>query len=352
MVKDEALMDSILAIGPIQYVRPTRIGEEENKKIEKTKSGVSEVHPFIVVPGIVSSRQNYEGLLLKGFDHTSGLDHVSPFIQQGEMIQFSDSTASRDILLSEQTASRMNFGVGDRLVVHFILDEEQVKRAFTVSGIYRTGLEEYDRRFALVDMRILQQVLEWDSNMVSGLEIFIDHLPDLSLLNEYIYFEKLPGNLYSESIETKFYQIFEWLELQDINEQVIIALMIIVAIINMATALLIFVLERTRMIGILKALGASNWSIRRIFLYNAGEIVIKGLIAGNLLALTLCFLQMKTGILKLREQDYYLSEVPIEFNIPAILYINMGTIAITLLFLVLPSALVSKIEPVKAIQFS
>ena len=182
--------------------------------------------------------------------------------------------------------------------------------------------------------------------------MYVDDLDDAVLLNEYIYFEKLPRNLYSQSIQSKFYQIFQWLELQDINEHVLILLMVLVAVINMITAVLIFVLERTEMIGLLKSVGASDWSIRKIFLHNAAEVIIKGMIIGNVLALALCFIQLKTGVFKLSEAEYYLDAVPISFDWWMILLINVGTVLVTLLFMIIPTWIVSRVDPVKALRFS
>lgn len=353
ITKDRALIDAILSIGSIYYERPrTFIDEGTSTGAKASVGGVDRVETYTIVPAIISAGDQFEGILLKGLESEYQWSNLLPFVRSGELITYNDSTASRDIVISEQTASRLKFQVGDPLIVNFVLDGEQIKRRFTVSGIYKTGLEEYDSRFALVDNRILQEVLQWAPDQVSGLEVFIDDLDDLQLLNEYIYFEKLPGNLYSESIRNKFYQIFEWLELQNINERVIIILMVLVAVINMITALLIFVLERTEMIGVLKSLGATDWSIRRIFLYNAAIIIIKGLIIGNVLAFSLCLIQRYTGVLKLSEKEYYLSTVPIEFNISAIILINIGTIVMTIVFLILPSIVVSKISPVKAVKFN
>lgn len=353
ITKDLQLIDTIESITKIDYERPrTLIDKSEMKGPQKSKGGVSRVETYTIVPAIISANDQFEGILLKGLEKDYNWSNLQPFLKKGKLVSYQDSSASRDIVISEQTASRLGFEVGDGLVLNFVLEGEQIKRRFNVSGIYKTGLEEYDRRFALVDNRILQEVLQWSPDQVSGLEIYIDDLHDLQLLNEYIYFELLPGNLYSESIRNKFYQIFEWLELQNINEQVIIILMVLVAVINMITALLIFVLERTEMIGVLKSLGATDWSIRRIFLYNASIIIVKGLLIGNALAFFLCLLQRYTGILKLSEKEYYLSTVPIEFNIPAIILINIGTIVVTILFLILPSIVVSKISPVKAVRFN
>jgi lipoprotein-releasing system permease protein len=212
-------------------------------------------------------------------------------------------------------------------------------------------LEEYDRKFALCDIRQVQNLLGWESNQVAGFEIWLDDLRDLDLYNQYIYDEVLPPELLAVSIRDKFPSIFEWLELQDYNEVVILSLMLAVAIINMITALLVLVLERTNMIGILKALGAANSRIRQIFLYHAAVITLLGMFWGNLIGLGFCFLQDKFHFIQLNEADYYLSYAPVKINWLAVTGINLGTLAITLIFLLLPSLVVSSISPVRAIRF-
>ena len=196
-------------------------------------------------------------------------------------------------------------------------------------------------------------MLDWTESEVAGFEVFIDNIDDLDAYTEYVYLEELPAttDLFAESIREKFPNIFEWLDLQDINEVVILALMLVVSIINMITALMILILERASMIGILKALGYSNWGIRKIFLYYASWIILVGLFWGNLIGLGLCFLQEKFGIIQLSEADYYLSVAPIELHFWTILGLNLLTMTVTLIFLVLPSYLVSRISPVKAIRF-
>lgn len=350
--KDKELVDSLLNISSVTYARPASFDSgDEISSIEQSKGGISHVEAFTVVPGIVMDKTQFEGLLLKGLDQNYDVDRIQDFVKSGSFIDFNSEKGSRDMMISQYTARRMNFEVGQKVNVSFILDEVSIERQFTISGIYNTGLEEYDRRFALVDMRVLQDLLGWSTDQVSGLEVFVDDLDDLTLINDFIYFELLPPATYSETVRTKFSEIFEWLELQNVNERVIIFLMILVALINMITALMIFVLERTRMIGVLKALGSTNWSVRKIFLYNAGEIIIKGVLIGNAIAIVLCLIQKYTGVFKLNETDYYLSQVPIEFNLWSMFLINAGTILVVLLFMLIPSLIITQITPVKTIQF-
>ena len=318
----------------------------------QTKGGVSHVQVFAVKPGIIKSKSQIEGILLKGVGKDFNWQFMRQYLQEGDTLTLSDTTMSSQILISRQTANRLKVGVGDDFIVHFIQGGNQLKRRFEIAGIYKTGLEEYDKVFALVDIRQIQLLLGWQPDEVGGFEVFVDDIDDLIPITNYIYQEQLPNNLYAETIREKLPEIFEWLDLQDINEVVILSLMVIVAIINMITALLILILERTNMIGTLKALGSSNWNIRRIFLFYAAYIVIVGLFWGNLIGLGLCVLQDQFEFIKLSEENYYLAVAPVEIQFWSVLLINIGTLVVTLVFLIVPSYLVTNISPVKAIRFN
>ncbi|MEZ5038270.1 MAG: FtsX-like permease family protein [Saprospiraceae bacterium] len=324
---------------------------QEVQRVEKSKGGIRHIQTFAIMPGIITVKKEMEGIYLKGVGKDFDWQFMNDYIKEGTKLNVTDSIRSREILISQQTSNRLKVGVQDSFIVNFIVNKEAVRLKFFVAGIYKTGLEEYDRQFALVDIRQIQRLMGWKETEVSGFELFIDDLDDMVPMADYIYMEKLPHNLYAESIRAKRSEIFNWLDLQDINEVVILGLMVIVAIINMVTALLILILERTNMIGILKALGASNWKIRRIFLYHAALIIGAGLFWGNLIGLGLCYLQDKFEIVKLSEADYYLSVAPVEINMWLVLFLNIGTLLVTLLFLIIPSFLVTRISPVKAIRF-
>jgi lipoprotein-releasing system permease protein len=220
-----------------------------------------------------------------------------------------------------------------------------------VAGIYKTGLEDYDKKFAFAPLAEVQKLLGWDPDEVGEIEVYVDHVDDAAIINEYIYLEELPAQLYSQTIRQRFPNIFEWLDLQDMNEMVILGLTLIVAIINMISALLILILERTSMIGILKALGSRNWDIQKVFLYHAAWIIAQGLIIGNVLGLGICWIQDKYKVITLPEADYYLSYAPVLVRWHDVLLLNVGTIVLILLFMVIPSLLVMRIKPVAAIQF-
>jgi lipoprotein-releasing system permease protein len=316
-----------------------------------TRGGIRHVQSFAHKPGIIRTKTALEGILLKGVGADFDWNNLQPYLLEGRAIALGDTAASRDILISRQTADRLQIGVGDKFVVHFVKEDQQLRRLFQVCGIYKTGLEEYDRKFALCDIRQVQNLLGWQPNQVAGFEIWLDDLRDLDVYNQYLYEEVLPNDALCVSIREKFPAIFEWLELQDLNEFVILGLMLAVAIINMITALLVLVLERSTMIGILKSLGERNGRIRQVFLYHAAVITLTGMFWGNVLGLGFCWLQDRFRFIQLKESDYYLSYAPVRFDWVSIVSINVGTLLVTLIFLILPSLAVTRISPVKAIQF-
>lgn len=351
---DQELVSALKEIRGVDYIdHPSILGRTyENITFDKTtKGGIKHIQAFVLKPGIIQTKDQIEGIIVKGVGADFDWDFLREYLLAGQVLSPPDSSSGRKILISKQTADRLHLDVGDKLILHFIQGSEQIKRRFEVCGIYKTGLEEYDKKFALADLGDIQEVLGWQKNQVAGFEIFVENIDDLDIIAEFIYYNLLPNDLYSETIREKFPAIFEWLALQDLNESVIIGLMLVVAIINMITTLLILILERTNMIGILKALGANNWGIRKIFLYYAAYIIGIGLFWGNLAGIGFCLLQKHFEILKLSEADYYISVAPVSLDFCSILFLNIGTLLITVLFLVIPSWLVTRITPVKAIRF-
>jgi len=343
---DEELKAEIASIGSLEYT------QGDSKEQRSTKGGVRNVSPYITLPSILRSKeQELEAMILKGINAEYDQGNFSEYLLEGAFPSLSDSLPSREILISQQTAKRLRLQLGDKVIIHIFKNEAPVKRQFKVCGIYRTGLEEYDRKFALIDLRIIQDLLGWRRDQVGGYEIFIDVVDDAEPIADYLHSELLSNNLYPETIQEKHRSIFEWLEFQDINERVILLLMIIVALINMSTALLILILERTKMIGVLKTLGMGNVHIRAVFIYNALYILLLALFLGNLLGLAIAFLQSEFGFLKLDEESYYLSQVPIHFDLSAIFYINVGTILLTLLVMIIPTYLITKIDPTRILRF-
>lgn len=337
----------------LTYTEPrTFLGfEMDGEQTVHSRGGIHHIQVTAHKAGIIRTKTALEGILLKGVAADFDWENLKPYLLEGRPIQLSDTAPSRDILISRQTADRLQVGVGDKFVVHFVKEGQQLKRLFQICGIYKTGLEEYDRKFALCDLRQVQNLLGWRADQVAGFEVWLDDLRDLDLYNEFIYNEILPENLLCTSIREKFPAIFEWLQLQDYNEVVILGLMIMVAIINMITALLVLVLERTNMIGILKSLGMANGPLRRIFLIHAARITAWGMFWGNLIGLGFCWMQDRWHFIRLNEADYYLAYAPVKFEWLTLVGLNLGTLGVILLFLILPSFVVARVEPVRAIQF-
>ncbi len=352
--KNEKHFGDIKEIRQIEYQADAKIlGMTIHGKVSDkiTNGGVKGVHSYIILPGLLSTKQNFHGMLLKGIDDKYDWERIKTFITTGNKINFLKDTASSDLLLSKNISEKLNIKPGDKVILSFIRDNQQIKRRFQVCGIYNTGLEEYDKRFGLVDIRKLQEILTWPESDVQGMEIVLDDFRDMDVITDYIYYEILPQQYFAESIRSKFPSIFEWLNLQDINEKIILQLMVIVAIINMITVLLILILERTQMIGILKSLGMHNWMIRKIFLYNAGYIIFYGLLIGNFLGISMALLQKHFQFIKLDEANYYLSTAPIQINWTTIMMLNTGTFLITVVALIFPTLLVTRITPVRALRF-
>jgi len=332
---------------PVSVLGYEMIGKYKSKR---TEGGVKHVQPFVWVAGIIKTKREFGAIQLKGVDENFDWETFPDFMVEGEKLDLSGEE-NNGLIVSKVTAKAMQLKVGQRVQVSTLRENEELKRVFVIKGIYNTGLEEYDKRFAIADSRKIQNMLDWDEDEVSGIEVFIEDIADLDLINEYIYNEILPARLYSETIRTKFPSIFEWLKLQDINEDLLLWLMLIVAIINMITALLILILERTHMIGLLKALGSTNWQIRKIFVYNAAYIIFFGLVIGNMLGLGICFIQDQTHFITLDEASYYLSYAPVQFNWGSVLLINVFCFLTTVLFLVLPTYIITNINPVKTLRF-
>ena len=355
--KNQTFYPSLKDVGQIEYFgNPKFLGMEiDGVPTEQfSKGGIRHIQVYALQPGIIQTKGVIEGIILKGVDKEFEWSFMKKFLQEGTIINFQDTIDqnNRPIIISQQTAERLKVKLGDQFRIVFIRENSQLKRRFQVQGIYKTGLEEYDKRIAIVDIDVIQQLMGWDTDQVGGFEIFLEDINDLPVFREYIYYEVLPNRLTGESIRDKFPAIFDWLEFQNINERIIIVLMILVSIINMITALMILIIERTNMIGILKAMGSTDWNIRKIFLYHAALIIGMGLLWGNILGIGICLLEDYFHFITLTEENYYLSYAPINLNWWTILLLNSGTIAITLIFLVIPTFLVTKISPIKAIRFN
>jgi lipoprotein-releasing system permease protein len=315
-----------------------------------TFRNVRHIQVFANKAGIIKTSDQIEGIIMKGVGRDFDWDFFRKYLVKGETFITTDSLESRKILISAQTAGRLSLDTGDVINVYFIQNPPRVRR-LEVSGIYNSGLEEYDKYYALVDIRQVQRLNDWDDTLVSGFEVYLDDVSRLHETSYNIYYDALGPYLTSQTIDEIYPNIFDWLSLQNTNEIIILALMALVAAINMITCLLILILERTNMIGILKALGAENKSIRRIFLYKASYILALGLLAGNIIGIGICLLQKYFHIIRLPEESYYVSVAPVEINLSHVILLNAATFLICMIALLLPTILAGRITPVKAIRF-
>lgn len=349
----DSYVHQIKDIKQVAYQKPIEVlgnDKNENYKQLKTKGGVRQVQPFIIMPGLLESKTGFEGVLFKGIDTSYDWHGMQRFITSGP--SNIEALAEDEIVISKIIANKLDLMVNKSIILSFVRDRNTVKRKFTVAAIYNTGLEEYDKRFVIGNMNKIQELLGWKDNEVAGIEVFCDYIDDSPVINDYLYNSILPNNMYSERIQQKFPGIFEWLKLQDINEKVILQLMTIVAIINMMTVLLILILERSNMIGVLKAIGASNWSIQKIFLYYAAVIIGFGLLIGNAAGIGIALIQKHFKILKLDEANYYLDTAPIALDWIQIVIINAFVFLLIILFLIVPTFIINRVKTIDIIRFS
>lgn len=315
------------------------------------------IQEFATKAGIIKSGTDIQGVVLKGIGSDFDWTFFRNYIIKGSTFTVTDTARTNKVLISRYIANLLNLNVDDEFIMYFIQDPPRMRR-FEVSGIYETSLEEFDRTFVLADIKHIQRLNDWDDNQISGFEITVNdfrHLDDITydVMNTVGYgFEDDGSRLKVVNINEKYPQIFDWLNLQDMNVLIILLLMLIVAGVNMVAGLLILILDRTNMIGILKALGAVNVSIRKIFMYQSGFLIIKGLFWGNMIGLGICLVQKYFQIIKLDQTSYYLTAVPVNLNLYQLLGLNFITCIVILFILIIPSLVISRISPVKAIKFN
>ncbi|AOW20032.1 ABC transporter permease [Urechidicola croceus] len=314
--------------------------------------GVDRVQVFATKAGIIRTETDFEGVIVKGVGSDYDWSFFKEYLVDGQLPIYTDKRSS-EVLLSQYIADRMQFKVGDEFNTLFLKEDTSRPpsiRVFKVVGIYNSGFQDFDENIMIVDIKRVQQLNNWELNQVGGFEVFVTDFEQIAEKNNLIYSE-IPSNLNTQAIVHKFPGIFEWIKLFDNNILLIIVIMVFVAGINMITALLVLILERTQMIGILKALGSSNWSIRKIFLYNASHLIVRGLFWGNLIGISILLIQYYFGVIKLNPETYYVKEAPVYFSIGYVLLLNIGTLVLCLIMLIIPSWMVTKISPVKAIKF-
>lgn len=314
------------------------------------QSGIQAIYPVISRPGIIKANEELEGIVFKGVDETYDFNYLKKHLIKGTLPGVGDSLRKREIMISKAVANKMNLDTGDIARVYFIHEPIRVIPC-TITGIYETGLEENDQVFIIGSLREMQRIFAQKRPEITHYELVTKDFSQLKQINQKLN-RQLPQALNAESLVQLNPQIFDWLGYLDQNILIILTLMIIVACINMMTALLILIIERTNMIGILKALGSNSALIKRIFLNHAAYILFLGLLFGNVFGIGLCLIQDHFKLLTLEQETYYLSYVPISLKWEHVVAVNTGTIVLCMIALLLPARLVNRIEPVKAIKFN
>jgi lipoprotein-releasing system permease protein len=346
----------------VQHFEPFKVSIAEEypilrndtaENLMRTNKDVKYVQAFATKSAILRSTETIEGILFKGVEKDYHFDGVEPFRVKGKWPVIGDSSGySTEIMISQYIADQLKLDVGQQVIIYFIQEgqEQPRTRKLTISGIYKTGIEVYDRTYVIGDMGLIQRLNNWQPGTIGGYELVLHDYNKMDKVSEQIYAE-LPIGWDSRTLREIYPEIFDWLNLQNTNKYILISVMTAVAVINLITCLIILVLERTRMIGVLKALGSTNWTIQQIFITQGAYITILGVFLGLLMGLGLSYLQLKTGFIKLNEEAYYMTVAPVDIVWWQVALVSIVTFLVCFLILMIPSFISHRINPSKAVQF-
>jgi len=327
---------------------------EKNDTVLRTlraNSEIKTIQAFATKNAVIRSGEGIECVLLKGVEKGYDFGNLESFLRSGRWFHFRDTTYSNEIVLSTYTANQLKVKPGDKVLIYFIQTTGQPRiRQMIVSGLFKTGIEDYDKTIAIGDLRLIQRLNNWKDDEIGGYEIFTRDYRKADTVNNLIY-PQLPQTWVSRTTEEIYPNIFDWLNLQNITIVIVLVIMIVVATLNLVTCLIILVLERTRMIGILKAVGTPDPVIQRIFLFQGAIITFFGLVLGNALGLLVCWLQARYGFITLPEDAYFISKAVVRLEWWHLVLVNTGTFLICFLVLMIPTLVVRKMQPARAIQF-
>ena len=350
----------------IGFVAPIHVQSlDKNESVEETPfqldsllisrldsvDGIAHYQMVANKAGMIKTDDEIQGVILKGVDENYDWSYFGNYLLEGKTPKYTDDERSTEVLVSKVIADKMLLGVGDDVRVWFIDKDMQARgRKFEVTGIYETGLFEFDERYVFADLSQIRKLNGWEDNEAGLVEVALNDNVDVDQVNEKLY-RALPSELASYTARQSNPQIFDWLDLLDTNVWLIMALMLLVAGITVISMLLIIIIERTSTIGLLKAMGASNKFVRKVFLLRSLRILLIGMLIGNIIGLGFCFLQQYTGFIKLDAATYYLSAVPIELHLSTVIFINLGTFLLWVLMLLIPTSVINRISPTKSIRF-
>lgn len=315
------------------------------------KKYIKSAEPFCQKSCIARTNTENEGMQCRGISSGECFNFFKNNIKKGRSFDVKSINDPNEIIISEITANRLGLDTGNRLEIIFIQDGQIRRRKPKICGIFNTGMNEVDKIWVITDLRMIQRVATTGYDSINGMSVYFKTNENLGILSKQLN-EILPMNLTVVTVEESNYQIFQWLKLLDLNVIVILILMILVSVVNMTTALIVLIIDRTTMIGLLKALGSHNYLIRQIFLYSGAKYLFRGIVAGNIIGILLGLLQKYTGLISLNEETYYLSHVPFSISVSEILLLNIFTFAICIIVLLIPSLYVTKINPARAIKFN
>ncbi|MBS1668485.1 MAG: ABC transporter permease [Bacteroidetes bacterium] len=344
----------------VQHYEASKAAIAEETPIEKNdtvtrilhaNNEIKTIQAFATRNAIVKGPESIEGLLLKGVEKDYAFNNLDGFLKEGRWIHFPDSGYSNEINLSVSTANQLKLKLGDKVLVYFIQSDGSHRvRPMAVVGLFKTGIEDYDKLYAITDLRLIQRLNNWKENEIGGYEIFVKDYHRMQAISDALAYQ-LPATWNSRPITDVYPNTFDWLSLQDQTMAIAIVIIIIIATLNLVTCLIILVLDRIRMIGILKAIGTPNGKIQTIFLYHAIVITCIGILCGNIVGLLFCWLQQKYGLIRLPEDAYLISEAVVRISWWKVVLIDLGTLLICFLILMIPTLIIRKIQPAKAVQF-
>ena len=346
----------------VQYKQALRGPVTEETPIERNESAevlikndgrVKSMHPYATRYAILKAADAMEGVLMKGLDTEFDSNLLKPFLKEGRWIRFTDSSYSREIIISTLTATQLQVKLNDKILIYFIRPDGSMRPdKLDVVGIYKTGIEDYDKNISIGDLKLIRRLNDWKANEIGGYEVFLKDFDKMEKVSDELY--ALPGfpeTWDAQAIRSIYPNIFDWLNLQNLTRNLLIGFMVVVAVINLITCLIILVLERIRMVGVLKALGATDWMVQKIFLRHSLIITSAGIVIGAALGLALLFIQQATGFITLKEEAYYMSVAAVKIVWWQVLLVCVLTFVVSLLILMIPTYIVKKVKPVKAIQF-